>query len=117
MNHAIKSSCWLSMVILLIGCTYYHTTPGVYTTTLSSTFDRSFAAVVGAFEDQGVRITNEDRSVGRVVGSREGIDVRATLQTQGNGSVRVAFNTSGATGKDPQLIDRITQSYNRRMGR
>jgi len=32
-------------------------------------------------------------------------------------SVRVEFNTSGATAKDPELINRITQSYNRRMGR
>ena len=63
------------------------------------------------------RITLEDRSAGVVQGSRNGIDVRATLQTQTDGSVRVAFNTSGSTGNDPELIDRITRSYNRLMGR
>ena len=36
---------------------------------------------------------------------------------QADGSVHVAFNASGATAKDPELINRVTQSYNRRMGR
>ena len=117
MSKPKKVSYLLLAAILISGCTYYQTAPGVYTTTPPSKFDRSFAAVVGAFEDQGVRITTEDRSAGKVVGSRNGIDVRATLQTQANGSVRVAFNTSGATSNDPELIDRISRSYNRRMGR
>ena len=101
----------------MAGCTYYETTPGVYATTPASKFDRSYSAAIGALEDQGVRITLEDRSAGVVQGSRNGIDVRATLQTQTDGSVRVAFNTSGSTGNDPELIDRITRSYNRLMGR
>jgi hypothetical protein len=117
MNKPMKWSCLLLVVVLVTGCTYYQTTPGVYTTTPPSTFNRSFSAVVLAFEDQGVRITSEDRSTGEVVGSRDGIDVRATLQTQADGSVRVAFNTSGSTGNDPELIDRVTRSYNRFMGR
>ncbi len=115
---------WLLLVLLLVlaavlmaGCTYYETTPGVYATTPASTFDRSYAAVGGAFEDQGVTITSEDRSTGVVHGSRNGINLIANVRTQADGSVRVAFNTSGATAKDPELINRVTQSYNRRMGR
>ena len=34
-----------------------------------------------------------------------------------DGSVRVEFTTSGATAQDPGLIDRVTRSYNARMGR
>ena len=117
MNKPVKWSLLLAAVFLVVGCTYYQTAPGVYSTSSPSKVDRSFAAVVGAFEDQEVRITTEDRSAGEVVGHRNGIDVRATLQAQADGGVRVAFNTSGATGNDPELIDRITRSYNRRMGR
>ena len=108
---------FMVVVILMVGCTYYETTPGVYATLPPSKFDRSYAAAVGAFEDQGVRITSEDRSAGVVYGNRNEIDVSVLLRTQADGSIRVAFNTSGATAKDPDLINRITQSYNRRMGR
>ena len=107
----------LLMGTLFAGCTYYQTAPAVYTTSSPSGFDRSYAAAVGAFEDQGVRITSEDRSAGIVRGTRSGIDVTAAVRTQPDGSVRVEFNTSGATARDPELINRITQSYNRRMGR
>ena len=41
----------------------------------------------------------------------------AGVRTQADGSVRVEFNTAGATGQDPQLIERISRSYDRRMGR
>lgn len=72
----------LAMVMMLItGCTYYQTAPGVYTTTPPSKFDRSYAAAIGALEGQGVRITTEDRSTGVVQGHRSGIEVNANLRT------------------------------------
>ncbi len=106
--------------VLITGCTYYQTAPGVYsttTTTTASKFDRSWSAAVGALSDQGVRITSQDRGAGIVQGTRDGIEVTGNIRTQADGSVRVQFNTSGATTRDPTLIDRITQSYNSRMGR
>ncbi|MFZ1953920.1 MAG: hypothetical protein WAU34_00425 [Desulfobacterales bacterium] len=102
---------------LLAGCTYYQTAPGTVVTTPASNFDRSWAAVIGALQDQGVQITSEDRGAGIVRGTRNGINVTASVRTQADGSVRVEFNTAGATERDPALIDRISQSYDRRMGR
>ena len=78
---------------------------------------QTIAAAIGAFEDQGVPIPLQDRSAGVVQGNCNGIDVNANVLTQADGSVRVEFNTSGATATDPARIDRITQAYNRRMGR
>ena len=86
-------------------------------TTPDSSLDRSWAAVIGALQDQGVQITSEDRGAGIVRGTRNGINVTASVRTQADGSVRVEFNTAGATERDPALIDRISQSYDRRMGR
>ncbi len=105
--------------VLITGCTYYQTAPGVYSTTTSTTskFDRSWSAAVGALSDQNVRITSQDRAAGIVQGTRDGIEVTGNIRTQADGSVRVQFNTSGATTRDPTLIDRVTQSYNSRMGR
>jgi hypothetical protein len=102
---------------LIAGCTYYQTAPGTYATTPGTSFDRSWAAAIGAFKDQGVRITSEDRNAGIVRGTRSGINLTASVRTQADGSVRVEFNTSGATERDPALIDRISRSYDRRMGR
>ncbi len=112
--------------VLGTGCTYYETAPGQYVAAPyvvapppapPSRFDRSWSAAVGAFEDQGVRITTEDRSAGVLRGTRDAIDVSAYVRTQADGSVRVEFNTAGATSRDPDLINRVTRSYDRRMGR
>lgn len=106
--------------VSITGCTYYAPAPGVYTTTTSTTtskFDRSWSATVGAMSDQGIRITSQDRGAGIVRGTRDGIVVTGDVRTQADASVRVQFNTSGNTASDPTLIDRVTQSYNSRMGR
>ncbi len=101
----------------LPGCVVYQTAPGVYSPYPSTSFDRSWAAAVGALGDQGVRITSEDRSAGVVRGTRDGIDVVGNVRTQADGSVRVEFSTSGATNRDPTLIDRVSRAYDYRMGR
>lgn len=99
------------------GCTYYQTAPGVYSTAPVSGFDRSWGAVQAAFADQAVPVAREDRAAGVVSGTRDGITVTANVRTQADGSVRVEFNTSGATSRDPELINRMTAAYNRNMGR
>ena len=102
----------------IAGCTYYQTAPGVYSTApVPASFDRSWSAALGAFSDQGVRITSQDRSAGVISGTRDGIVVTANVRSQADGSVRVEFNTSGDTARDPKLIDRISSAYDRLMGR
>jgi len=102
---------------LLAGCTYYEVSPGVYATTPTNTFDRSWAAARNAMLEEGVRINQEDRSTGTLRGDRNGIQVVAYVRAQADGSVRVEFRTLGATTVDPQLIERISASYDRQMGR
>ena len=102
---------------LLSGCTYYGVSPGVSTTSPTNTFDRSWSAARNAMLEEGVRINQEDRSTGTLRGDRNGIQVAAYLRTQADGSVRVEFKTLGATTVDPQLIERISASYDRQMGR
>jgi hypothetical protein len=101
----------------LAGCTYYEVAPGTYATAPVSTFDRSWSAARNAMQEQGVRITQEDRATGTLRGDRSGIAVQALVNTQADGSVRVQFSTVGATSVDPQLIERISSSYDRLMGR
>ncbi|MGH7388637.1 MAG: hypothetical protein ACREM3_04180 [Candidatus Rokuibacteriota bacterium] len=116
LRHGTAAALALSAA-LVPGCTVYEVAPGAYVTTPPGAFDRSWAAVVGAFQDQSVAITVQDRATGSIRGSRDGIDVAGTVRTQADGSVRVEFNTSGATARDPGLIERISAAYDRRMGR
>jgi len=106
-------------ITMLSACVYHTTAPGTYTTSTSSVskFDRSWSAAKGAFSDQGVRLSSENRSTGVIQGTLNGINVTGNIRQQADGSVRVQFDASGATSQNPGLIERITQSYNRRMGR
>lgn len=110
--------------ILISGCyyepapAYYQPAPAVYSTTsTTSKFNQSWSAVIGALSDQGIRITTQDRSAGIIQGTRYGINITGSVITQADNSVRVQFDTSGDTKSDPTLIERITKSYNGRMGR
>ena len=107
--------------LLLAGCVpvpvYVTPTPVPAPAPSPSKFDRSWAAAVGALQDQDVPISTQDRTTGTVRGTRAGIEVVGTVISQADGSVRVEFKTSGATSTDPGLITRINQSYERRMGR
>jgi len=99
------------------GCTVYQVAPGVYSPVPPTSFDRSWEAVRLALQDQGVQVMGEDRANGVISGRRGGIDVTASVRSQADGSVRVQFDTKGATAQDPGLIDRISRSYDTRMGR
>jgi hypothetical protein len=107
----------LVLAALAAGCVVYDTPPPGYAAVPGTSFDRSWSAAVGALRDQGVIVTEENRDMGVVRGRHGGINVIGNVRQQADGSVRVQFDTSGGTLSDPQLIDRISQAYERRMGR
>ena len=97
----------------LAGCVVYEPVP----TTSPAKFDRSWNAALGAVQDAGVQITSADPSTGVIRGTKDGIDVSTIVARQADGSVRVQFDTTGPTQRDPGLSNRISQAYERRMGR
>jgi len=100
--------------LTLSGCAYYGY-PVPVSTSAPASFDRSFAAASGAMRDQGLAISVEDRGSGTIVGSIGGGTVTASVRQQADGSVRVQFDATGP--RDPGLIDRVSRSYDSRMGR
>jgi hypothetical protein len=98
----------------LAGCPYYAPPPGTVVMTPAS-FERSFAAASDAMRDQGLTLSQQDPGSGTIVGALGGDVVTASVRQQADGSVVVQFNSKGA--RDPQLLDRISYSYERRMGR
>ena len=102
----------LALVVALAGCVTYGPPPAS-----PSTFERAYNAMLGAMSDQGVKITDSNPSAGLITGQRGGITVISTVSPQADGTTRVEFRTRGDINQDPSLIDRITGSYNARMGR
>ena len=102
---------------LLAGCYVYDPYYGGYVQPGPPKFDQAWAAAVGAMADQGVQITSEDRTAGVVAGRRGGITVNQRLVQQADGTVRVELNAGGNLSEDPSLPDRVSRSYDARMGR
>ncbi|HUP08244.1 MAG TPA: hypothetical protein VMU47_13890 [Caldimonas sp.] len=111
---------WLASVaaiLALTACVVYEpvaVSPGA---TVQQRFDRSWAAAGGAMSDQGLAITSQDRGAGVMRGERGGIAITATLVTMADGTIQVKLESSGATNTDPGLVQRVSESYERRMGR
>jgi hypothetical protein len=97
------------------GCVTYQPVPASVPS--PNTFDRAWNAAVGAAQDEGVRITSEDRARGVITGTRGEQSVTVNVQTQADGNVRVEFSARGPKGADPGLASRISRAYDRRMGR
>jgi len=112
-----RQAAWViagAIAVALSGCYVVPVAPTVVPGAPAS-FDRSFSAASGAMRDQGLTITSEDRSSGTIVGKIEGGTVTASVRQQADGSVRVQFDANGV--RDGGLMGRVSQSYDRRMGR
>jgi len=104
-----------TVFMLLSGCVVYEPVPASVPS--PSAFDRAWSAAIGAAQDEGVRVTSEDRVKGVISGSRGEQNVTINVQTQADGNVRVEFSARGPKGSDPGLAGRISRAYDRRMGR
>jgi CubicO group peptidase (beta-lactamase class C family) len=96
------------LLSLLAGCVVYEPVP----VQGPSRFDRAWDAATGAMYDQGVQVSVQDRGTGVIKGGRGSASVDASVRTLADGRVEVRFNSS-----DSGLAHRISESYDRRMGR
>jgi hypothetical protein len=104
----------LCAVLSISACVY---DPYYYQPTTQQRYDRSWSAAAGALTDQGLTITGQDRGSGVIRGERGGVTVTATVETLADGRVQVKFNSASPQGVDPTLVQRVSDSYDRRMGR
>jgi len=105
----------LAVLGALAGCVIVEPSP--YVQGSQVTYNRSWNAAIDAMKDQGITIAMADAAGGRIEGRRGGIKVVARVTTQADGKVRVEFHATGALSEDPGLPDRISRSYEARMGR
>jgi hypothetical protein len=115
MLHKVPRLLFLAAVLAVTGCVVYEPVPVAAPPQSSpqQRFDRSFAAASGAMYDQGVNVTTQDKGSGVIRGERGGVTVTAVVETRPDGRIQVKFDSSG----DPSLVQRVSDSYERRMGR
>ena len=75
-------------------------------------YDLAWNAALGGMQDAGVTVTQAEPENGYIRGIRNGTDATVRVVRQADGSVRVQFDS-----KDPQLAERFSYAYDRRMGR
>lgn len=81
-------------------------------------FETSWQAARGAASDVGVRITTEDRASGTLRGELGSSGVSITVVPQADQTIQVGFTvTGGGSFQEANLKERLTQAYQRRMGR
>ena len=99
---------------LAAGCTYYQVAAPA---PRASVFDRSWNAALGAMDDTGVAISSADRNSGMIRGPTTTGTATIGAYTQADGSVRVEITALGPAGVDTALAQRLSDAYDRRMGR
>jgi hypothetical protein len=107
---------WIVIVVglaAIAGCVVYEPVPAP----APSAFERSWSAALLAAQDEGVRITSEDRSSGLIRGFSGEQEVTINVRSQADGSARVEISARGPKGSDQGLAGRISRAYDRRMGR
>jgi len=116
MKTPCRTYAWIVAVVAIISL-YGCTSPEPYYAPAPSTFDRAWSAAINAAQDEGVRVTAEDRASGVISGTRGEQQVAIYVRTQADGNVRVELSVRGPKGDDPGLASRISRAYDRRMGR
>ena len=115
-NGFFKATAAMAVAINLVyGCASPE--PAPYYAPAPSTFDRAWSAAINAAQDEGVRITAEDKASGMISGSRGEQGITIYVRTQADGNVRLEFTVRGPKGADPGLASRVSRAYDRRMGR
>ena len=105
----------LAGIAPLASCVVYEPVPMYHPG--GSNFDRAWNAALGGAQDVGVEVKSSDPANGLIYGTRNGIEIFVAVARQGDGSVRVQFNSKGPSQQDPDLAQRFSRAFDQRMGR
>lgn len=116
MHRRLQLATVLVAALTLGSCVVYEPVP-VSQPTAQERFDRSWSAAAGAMSDEGVNVTSQDRGAGMIRGMRGSALVTASVRTLADGRIEVKFDAVGPTGSDTAFVHRLSERYDRRMGR
>ncbi len=106
MNAARRIFSLLLVAVGLAACVAYEPVP-------VDPVEAPWRAAIGAMQDNGLQVVTADRGSGVIHGTRGGAEGTIVVRMRNDGRVGVEINSKG----DPALTQRLTDAYNRRMGR
>lgn len=98
------------LAIGLAGCVVYEAVP-------VDPMDRPWQAAMGAIQDAGLSLVTADRATGTIRGTRGSVEGIIEVRMRNDGRVGVGISARDPEGRDPGLVQRLTEAYNNRMGR
>ena len=94
----------------LAGCVAYEPVP-------VDPMQAPWRAAMGALQDAGLVLATADQASGTVRGTRGSVEGLIVVRMRPDGRVGVEISSRDPEGRDPGLTQRLTDAYNRRMGR
>jgi hypothetical protein len=108
---ALLRRCALVILALgLAGCVAYEAVP-------ADPMQRPWQSAIGAIQDAGLHLVTADQATGTIRGARGSVEGIIVVRMRNDGRVGVEIRASDPAGQDPGLVQRLTDAYNRRMGR
>jgi hypothetical protein len=103
--------CILVAASSLAGCVAYEAVPA------PDPFQTSFRAATGAIGDAGLTLVTADQATGTIRGTRGSVEGIIAVRHRPDGRIGVEISARDPDRADPTLVQRLTDAYNRRMGR
>jgi hypothetical protein len=111
MTALLRAIAVLIAVLSLSGCVVYEPVPA------PDPFDTSWRAAMGAIGDAGLTLVSADQATGTIRGTRGSVEGIIAVRHRPDGRVGVEISARDPDKADPSLTKRLTDAYNRRMGR
>lgn len=110
MTLATRLAALIAFALGLAGCVVYEPVP-------VDPMQAPWVAAMGAVQDAGLTLATADQASGTVRGTRGPVEGIILVRTRPDGRVGVEISSRDPEGRDPGLTQRLTDAYNRRMGR
>ena len=110
MNLVQRITAILLLALGLAACATYAPVP-------VDPMERPWQSAIGAIQDAGLTLGTVDRATGTLRGKRGAVEGTIVVRMRGDGRVGVEITSHDPDRVDPGLTQRLTDAYNRRMGR
>jgi hypothetical protein len=111
MTNLLRAFATFAAVVCLSGCVVYEPVPA------ADPFGTSWRAAMGAIGDTGLTLVSADQATGTIRGARGSLEGIIAVQYRPDGRIGVEISSRDPDKLDPTLTRRLTDAYNRRMGR
>jgi hypothetical protein len=105
-----RLAAFLFLTVGLAGCATYEAVP-------ADPMQAPWQAAIGAIGDAGLTLVTADQATGTIRGTRGSVEGIIAVRMRNDGRVGTEITAKDPEKRDPTLVQRLTDAYNRRMGR